>query len=109
MLTVSSVPEGIIMFENGYLKVSAKSLNGRDQKSKPTIRDSNMIEKKRRQGRGKTLKTICTTCRQEYLQSCMGWQTEEGNRRLKRVGQYCPNPSCDYIIKDVVELDDPEE
>ena len=67
-----------------------------------------MIEKKRRQGRGKTLKIICPTCQQEYLQSCMGWQTEEGNRKLKRVGQYCPNPHCDYIIKDYVELEDLE-
>jgi hypothetical protein len=68
-----------------------------------------MVEKKRRQGRGKTLKTICPTCQQEYLQACMGWQTEDGNRKLKRIGQYCPNPACDHIVKDFVELEDLEE
>lgn len=68
-----------------------------------------MVEKKQRQGRGKTLKTICPTCQQEYLQACMGWQTEDGNRKLKRIGQYCPNPACDYIAKDFVELEDTGE
>jgi hypothetical protein len=68
-----------------------------------------MVEKKRRQGRGKTLKIICSICKQEYLQACMGWQTEDGNRKLKRIGQYCPNPACHYIIKDWLELEDTEE
>ena len=27
----------------------------------------------------------------------------------KRIGQYCPNPECDYIVKDFVELEEEAE
>ncbi|MDQ1275055.1 MAG: hypothetical protein QG610_628 [Euryarchaeota archaeon] len=27
----------------------------------------------------------------------------------KRIGQYCLNPECDYIIKDMVELEEEKE
>ena len=65
-----------------------------------------MTEIKRRQGQGgATPKTICPKCEKEYLKSASG----RDGRVWKRVGQYCPNQACDYIIKDWVELNDLEE
>jgi hypothetical protein len=65
-----------------------------------------MTEKKRRQGQPgtKTVKTICPKCEQEYLKTAFGTD----KKQFKRIGQYCPNPSCDYILKDFVELEDTE-
>jgi hypothetical protein len=69
-------------------------------------RGLNMVEKKaRRQGQyGATPKTICPKCEKEYLKSANG----RDGKNWKRIGQYCPNPACDYIIKDFVELEDTE-
>ena len=65
-----------------------------------------MTEIKRRQGQGgATPKTVCPKCEKKYLKSASG----RDGRVWKRVGQYCPNPACDYIIKDWVELNDLEE
>ena len=65
-----------------------------------------MAEAKRRQGqRGATPKDICPKCRKEYLKTAGG---RDGSG-WKRIGQYCPNPACDYITKDFVELGDTEE
>lgn len=56
--------------------------------------------KAKRQGqRGATPKEICPKCG-EYLKTA--WVLK--NRKLKRIGLCCPNVSCDYIIKDMVEL-----
>lgn len=66
-----------------------------------------MTEKKRRQGQirkdGKiaTPKEICPKCG-EYLKTA--WMLE--NRKYKRVGLTCPNTTCEYIVKDFVELED---
>jgi hypothetical protein len=62
--------------------------------------------KKRRQGQPgtKITKTVCPKCEQEYLKTA--WSTE--NRKWVRIGLFCPSPSCDYIIKDFVELEDTE-
>jgi hypothetical protein len=58
--------------------------------------------KKRRQGQGgATPKTICSKCDKEYLKTAWGQE----NKKMKRIGQYCPNPACDYIIKDWIEMD----
>jgi hypothetical protein len=65
-----------------------------------------MTEKKRRQGQGGAIpKTVCPKCEKEYLKTAWG----QDNKKMKRVGQYCPNPSCDYIIKDFINLEDLEE
>lgn len=65
-----------------------------------------MVEKKRRQGQnGGTPKTVCPKCEQDYLK--MAWMLE--NRKYIRVGLCCPNPACDYIRKDSVELEDIED
>lgn len=61
-----------------------------------------MAEKKRRQGqRGSTLKTVCPKCNDEYLKTAFGTE----GKRFKRIDQCCPNPACDYILKDYVELE----
>jgi len=65
-----------------------------------------MNETKRRQGqRGSNPKTICPKCEKEYLKTAGGRE----ERAWRRVGLYCPNPACDYMIKDFVELADEEE
>ncbi|OEU41499.1 hypothetical protein BGV40_14595 [Methanosarcina sp. Ant1] len=61
-----------------------------------------MTVKKRRQGQGgATPKTICPKCDKEYLKTAWGQE----NKKMKRIGQYCPNPACDCIIKDWIEMD----
>lgn len=52
---------------------------------------------RKQQGReGATPKTICPLCGKEYLKSAGG-----NNKGLwKRVGLYCPNTECNYIVKD---------
>jgi hypothetical protein len=65
-----------------------------------------MVEKKRRQGQyGANPKTICPKCDKEYLKSANG----RYGKAWKRIGQYCPDPACDYMEKDFVELEDLEE
>ncbi len=62
--------------------------------------------KKRRQGQGgATPKEICPKCEKEYLKTAGGRM----GRAWRRIGQYCPNPVCDYIVKDFVEFEDTEE
>ncbi len=64
-----------------------------------------MAEKKRRQGQKKTdgtiatPKQVCSKCG-EYLKMAGG----RNGRAWRRIGQYCPNPACDYIVKDLVDL-----
>jgi hypothetical protein len=65
-----------------------------------------MTETKRRQGQGgATPKEICPKCEKEYLKTSYGTD----RKKFKRIGQYCPNPACDYSIKDFVELEYLEE
>ena len=65
-----------------------------------------MVDKKRRQGqKGATPKEICPKCGKEYLKTAGG---REG-RAWRRIGQYCPNHACDYMVKDYIELEDSED
>ena len=66
-----------------------------------------MVEiRKRRQGQGgATPKEICPKCEKKYLKTAGGRE----ERAWRRIGQYCPNPSCDYIAKEFTELEDTEE
>ncbi len=64
------------------------------------------VGERQQQGRdGAIPKTICPKCGKEYLKTAGG---REG-RAWRRIGQYCPDPSCDYIVKDFVELEDETE
>ena len=68
-----------------------------------------MRTRKRRQGQKKgeriaTPKKICPKCG-EYLKTA--WTVE--NRKMQRVGLSCPSKSCDYIVKDQVELGEETE
>jgi len=58
----------------------------------------------RKDGESATPKEICPKCG-EYLKTAGG---REG-RVWRRIGQYCPNPGCDYIVKDFVEPEDTEK
>jgi|GEM_PF-3463915 len=61
---------------------------------------------KKRQGQKgvKKIKEVCPKCG-EYLKTA--WILE--NRKWKRIGLSCPSSTCDYIIKDLVQLEDTEE
>jgi len=63
------------------------------------------VGERQQKGRGKTQKIICPKCEKEYLKTAGG---REG-KTWKRIGLYCPNPECDYIIKDSSELEEEEE
>jgi hypothetical protein len=64
------------------------------------------VGERKQQGRGnEKTKTICPKCEKEYLETAGG---KKGNS-WKRIGLYCPNPSCYYIVKDFVEFEDIEE
>ncbi len=64
---------------------------------------------KRRQGQGgATPKEICPKCG-EYLQKCYKRVSANGKQMFKDVGLICPSHTCDYIIKDFVQLEDTEE
>jgi hypothetical protein len=61
---------------------------------------------RKQQGRdGSKPKDICPKCKQEYLKTI--WMLE--NRKYKRIGLGCPSPSCDYLTKDLIEVEDIEE
>jgi hypothetical protein len=53
-------------------------------------------------------KPICPKC-DEYLKRCYTRSNEENKRAYVEIGLAYENPSCDYIIKDLVELEDTEE
>jgi ssDNA-binding Zn-finger/Zn-ribbon topoisomerase 1 len=58
----------------------------------------NNCEKKRQgQKEDTTLKTICPKCGKEYLRTA----GRRHGKLWKRIGLYCPSPSCDFIIKDL--------
>lgn len=64
------------------------------------------IGERQQQGRGGAKhKPVCPKCEKEYLETAGG----KKGKSWKRIGLYCPNPACDYIIKDLVELEDTEE
>jgi hypothetical protein len=73
-----------------------------------------MVDKKKRQGQTKSNgkkavpKPICPECG-EYLQSCYIRGSKEESRNMKKIGLCCPSSTCDYIVKDLVELEDIEE
>jgi ssDNA-binding Zn-finger/Zn-ribbon topoisomerase 1 len=63
------------------------------------------IGERQQQGRGGAKpKTKCPKCGKEYLETAGG----KKGKVWKRIGQYCPNPQCDYIIKDAVKLEEEE-
>jgi hypothetical protein len=73
-----------------------------------------MTEKKRRQGQKKpdgrtaTPKPICPKC-DEYLQRCYTRGIlKTGKRGFIESGWMCPSSTCDYVIKDLVILEDTE-
>ena len=68
-----------------------------------------MTEIKRRQGqRGATPKPLCPKCG-EYLKRNYTRRNDDGKRAFVASGWTCPNPKCDYIIKDFIELEGSEE
>ena len=68
-----------------------------------------MAEIKRRQGqRGATPKPLCPKCN-EYLKRCYTRESDNGKRVLVGFGWTCPSPTCDYLVKDWVELEDSED
>ena len=55
------------------------------------------VGERQQQGRkGAKPKTVCPKCEKEYLKTSFGTEI----KKFVRVGQYCPNPACDYMIKD---------
>jgi hypothetical protein len=72
-----------------------------------------VTETKRRQGQkkpdGRTAKPkpLCPKCG-EYLKRCYTRGNVNGKRLYIESGFMCPSVTCDYIIKDYVELEDTE-
>ncbi|HWQ47649.1 MAG TPA: hypothetical protein VN414_01640 [Methanosarcina sp.] len=73
-----------------------------------------MVEKKRRQGQKKpdgktaTPKPICPKCGEYLKRTYTREQGEDGKRGFKGSGWSCPSSTCDYVIKDFVELGEVE-
>jgi hypothetical protein len=64
-----------------------------------------MTEQKRRQGqKGATPKQICPKCG-EYLKRNYIREVVDGKQRFIKSGWTCPNIKCDYITKNLVELE----
>ncbi len=69
----------------------------------------NMTEKKRRQGQIKpngkkaTPKPLCPKCG-EILRRNYTRELVDGKQRYVPGGWTCPSSSCDYIVKDLVDL-----
>jgi hypothetical protein len=53
-------------------------------------------------------KPVCPKC-DEIMIRCYKRSSEENKRAYVGIGWACPNASCDYIMKDLVELEDTEE
>lgn len=65
-----------------------------------------MVEKKRRQGQnGAAPKPICPK-HDEYLKRIYTRERIDGKWHYIPYGWTCPSSSCDYIVKDFVELED---
>jgi len=70
--------------------------------------------KKKRQGQKKAdgttakAKPVCPVCG-EYLKRNYTRELVDGKQRFVKGGWTCPSKTCDYIIKDMVELEDIEE
>jgi hypothetical protein len=75
--------------------------------------EKNATEKKKRQGQkkanGKTAipKPVCSKCG-EILIRIYTQRPVDGKRRFIKSGWSCPSVTCDYIIKDMVELTEEE-
>lgn len=68
-----------------------------------------MTEPKRRQGqRGATPKPICPKCG-EILKRNYTREVINGKQQYVASGWICPSSTCDYIVKDFVELEDNDE
>jgi hypothetical protein len=73
-----------------------------------------MAEKKRRQGQTKpdgtkaTPKPVCPKCGEITVRiSFRGDQSKK--RAYIPAGWMCPSSTCDYVVKDFVEIEDTEE
>jgi hypothetical protein len=72
-----------------------------------------MVDKTRRQGQkkpnGKTAipKPICPKCG-EYMRRMYSHEAINEKRRYVGAAWMCPASTCDYIVKDFVELEDIE-
>jgi hypothetical protein len=68
-----------------------------------------ITETKRRQGqRGATPKPICPKCN-EYMKRSYTREKADGKWQYVASGWSCPSATCDYIIKDFVELEETED
>jgi hypothetical protein len=68
-----------------------------------------MTEPKRRQGqRGATPKPICPKCG-EILKRNYTREVINGKQQYVASGWICPSSTCDYIVKDLVELENNDE
>jgi len=75
--------------------------------------DENTIKKKRQgqtkpDGTKSTPKPLCLKCG-EYLKRCYTREMVDGKQRFVKSGWMCPSSTCDYIVKDFVELTEEPE
>jgi hypothetical protein len=54
-------------------------------------------------------KHIKTRTNTKIINSCESFIVIKSHSTECNMDQYCPNPACDYIEQDVVELEDDEE
>jgi hypothetical protein len=59
-------------------------------------------------GKKAVSKPVCPKC-DEIMNRTYKRSNEANKRAYVGIGWYCPNPTCDYIIKDFEELEDTEE
>jgi ssDNA-binding Zn-finger/Zn-ribbon topoisomerase 1 len=61
-----------------------------------------------RNGKRAVPKEVCPKC-DTIMQRFYKRSGKDTKRAFISIGWYCPNPTCDYLIKDFVELEDTEE
>jgi hypothetical protein len=73
-----------------------------------------MAETKKRQGQKKPdgkkaiPRPLCPKC-DVYMQRCYTRGIKNGKRQFIESGWMCPSSTCDYMIKDYIELEDTED
>jgi len=53
-------------------------------------------------------KPVCPKC-DEIMNRIYKRSSEANKRAYVGIGWFCPNPTCDCVMKDVVEIEDTEE
>jgi hypothetical protein len=61
-----------------------------------------------RNGKRAVPKEVCLKC-DTIMQRFYKRSGEDNKRAFISIGWYCPNPKCDCVMKDLVELEDIEE